>query len=56
MTEQQLKIAGFFHTLHYERMMDLFFMEKNSQEITVINNQEFNFDDSMKRDIDIIKF
>ena len=30
MTEQQLKIAGTFHTLHYERMMDFFFAEKNS--------------------------
>lgn len=56
MTEQQLKIAGSFYTVHYERLMDLFFLEKNSEQITIINNQEFNFEDSMKRDIDIIKF
>ena len=55
LTSVQFKIVSQFAFIHWERLMDVFFMNENNEHITVINQQSQVFDEQMRKDIDNIK-
>jgi hypothetical protein len=54
MSEHQLKIERHFMCTPWERMIDDFLLNKNYQHVSLINKQQFDYNDRLASVIDLL--